>query len=182
MCHVLEATEGEGGNSEMALVAPGQHVSGLQRRRNGRCGGQIRWASSCLERALLLMEATALKHLLAEDGDEERRGEASRGGHGFKVNRKYARFITCFQSACQPPKLRYLLPLPSADEEAFQDLLSDLAVSPEFQKFSFQRSRGSQQLNAKRRSRERSGSRPYTMLFSLPRLQGDFMIETLYNT
>jgi hypothetical protein len=67
-----------------------------------------------------LIEATALRHTLAplaRDEDEERRGGKRR--RWVQIDQKYARFITVFKSACQSPMIS------SADEEAFQDLVSD---------------------------------------------------------
>jgi hypothetical protein len=100
VCHALEATEREGGNSEMVPVREQafSDVETVGAGVTGSVGGEQQAAVEYVDhllrcdRSLMLMEATAPGHpftLLAREEDEERRGEerkgeASRGGDGFR--------------------------------------------------------------------------------------------------
>jgi hypothetical protein len=121
--------------SENKMVPACERVSTMSKRsvrgpwvRWAASGCQICRATSRCDIALLLKEVMTLRQppprwrrMGTGRRGEERRGEERRGARRqwVQIDRKYARFITYFQSACQPPMIS------SANEGAFQDHISD---------------------------------------------------------
>lgn len=150
-----------------------------------RAGRRIRWASSRRHRRLVLDDATALRHLLspwrkmttrvtrATRGEERSQEEEEEGTMG-SGRRKCARFITCFSKL---PVSRPMIS--SADEDSIPRSPQQLhrfhvGFNLHLQISTITWPSGNQT------AKKRSESCPLTI--GLPQLQGDFTIETLYNT
>lgn len=144
-------------------------------------GPCVRWAASSErrsnslhDRALLLMEATALRHPstpLARDENEERRGGKRR--RWVQIDRKYARVITCFQkclsAACDI--IRRQGSIPRSCQRLWRFYMSFKLQILTIAWFSAMQNK---------RAQKRGVDPAHVSLGSL--CQGNFMIEILYRT